>query len=70
MSDGEPAAAETATGKAATAKAKAEQEPLPPLSDRDFKIYNALADRMDAFVRLSGLPLPCMPCEKAWPSLS
>jgi hypothetical protein len=64
MSDGEPAAAETANGVAAMA-AKAEQEPLPPLSDRDFKIYNSLADKMDAFVRFASLALLCMPRGKA-----
>lgn len=31
---------------------KVEVEELPPLSDRDFKIYNRLADKMDYFVSL------------------
>jgi hypothetical protein len=35
----------------------AEQAELPPLSDRDFRAYNRLAEKMDYFVRLLQLPL-------------
>jgi hypothetical protein len=41
---------------AAEASAKAEsKEELPPLSDRDFRAFNRMADKMDLFVSSSSL---------------
>lgn len=37
--------------KAVEEKTETVAEELPPLSDRDFKIYNRLAEKMDYFVR-------------------
>jgi hypothetical protein len=40
-----PAADENSKGSSA-----GEDKPLPPLSPADFRVYNSLAERMDAFV--------------------
>ena len=47
----EAAKPDPAAGKDDSSKDKAEEEKLPPLSAKDFKIYNSLAETMDHFVR-------------------